>query len=336
MAASINVEHADLVKRQDTFKVVPSDIKRGINSRNPDGNSEAADYAETVKARAIDIAINGQLQPCEARREDDNSLTLTFGFTRADAVELLRKGFDAVDPRTGRSVTFHNPEALLWIKVVDVDEKTAFLRGVRENKERKEVTDYQEAKQHQFLREHFGLTDADIAREYGYNNQNRVANLRSVLNAPATIVERVKNGTLAVSVVVNELKGVDPEKAEAVLKDIETSPDGKIGGRINGAAVRAKVRQAQSTDGAFNLVTGEPEAEETEKTEKTERAEGAKSLKRTRKELLDFFLEVADETTVADEGVKSLFAALTEYAAGQCSDRKLWKRIAELKTKGSR
>lgn len=327
MAAKIETEHA--FARQDTFKVNPSDITRGINSRNPDGTAETADYKEAVKKRAVDIAINGQLQPAEVRRDENNHLILTFGFTRADAVESLRNGFTAIDPRDNQERTFHDPDATLWVKVVDCDEETAFLRGVKENREREQVTDYQEAKQHQFLRDKFGKKDADIAREYGYTNQNRVALLRGLLACPQDIQDRVKDGKLAVSVAVNDLKGISDEEKAAILSKVDTT-----GGKISGSEVRKAVRE-KLVEGITPTNVNVAEETVTATTPAPKKGKKGKnteppSLRRSRHELIKFFEEVTAEDTHCSAKVKAVFEAVLKYAEGRHGEKAVWNRINEI------
>lgn len=321
MAATINVEHADAVKRQDTFKVVPSDILPGINARNVDGKSEDPDYAAKVQKRAISIAIEGQLQPAGVRRDEQNRLVQTFGFTRRDAVELLRKGFVATDPRDGEAHTFHDPNALLWVKVEDCSEDDAFLRSIKENIERDDVTDYQEAKQHAALRERLSWTDAAIARFYGYTNQNRVAALSKLLDLPEKRQQQVHEGKLALYTAIETLKIKDEAERERIL-------DGAlVGDKIDGSAVKKMLRDA-SLKAVEKAVEAGTVVELDDKPKKRGRKPAVEGgIKRSTSDLRKFCEEVCDENTHCKPKVKELFADLKKWIDGGCQDKTLWNRI---------
>ena len=326
MAAKIKTEAKPA--RQDTFRVDPADVKNGRNARMV----EAADYAETVRRLAVDLFLNGQLQPVECRRDKDNTLIQNFGFTRKAAVELLRAGFDATDPRTGSVTRFHDPDARLWVKVVDCGPDEAFLRGVKENLERKDTTDLQEALQHQEIRTTMGWTDARIAREYGYTNQNRVAALSKLLTLSEKTKTAVHAGKLALYTALDTLKIDDPEEREAVLDGAVTEK-----GRVDGALVRKMIRDNLAAKAApvpdIDTADGPDAAPVLSPSEAAESAAPAKAVKRTLAELKGFIAEVIDEHTVADAGVKELFAALAKWVEGTVADRTLWKQIAELRSK---
>lgn len=253
MSIKIEVSDKAAVSRQDTFRVNPNDVKDGRNSRM----IAAANYDETVRARALSIAKQGQLQPAEARREDDKTLTLVSGYTRRDAVKLLREGFDAIDPDTGETTHYQDANATLWIKVVDVSEDEAFLRSIKENLERKDTTDLQEALAQQELRTTMGWTDSKIARFYGYANMNRVAALSKFLTLPKKVQEQVHSGKLALYAALDTLELSDDER-NTVL-DGATGENGKISGSTLRKLVRDLYEKAASTPEATPSVPSGPE-----------------------------------------------------------------------------
>ena len=113
----------------ESLSVDPATIREGENSRCV----AEANYLDTVQARALDIFVNGQIAPCECRR-DETGLVLVSGFTRKAAVELIRTGFTAVHPINGGEPQFFcDPSRLLRVQVVNVTPEQAFLRGIKEN-----------------------------------------------------------------------------------------------------------------------------------------------------------------------------------------------------------
>lgn len=323
MAATINVEHADQVKRQDTIRVVPGDIQilPGTNARNPDGKSAAPDYDEKVKKMALSIAIEGQLQPAGVRRDDKHGLIQTFGFTRRDAVELYRQGFTAIDPRDGVERPFHDPTALLWVKVDDCDDTDAFLRSIKENIERNDTTDLQEAKQHEELRNRLGWTDAAIARFYSYTNQNRVAALRRLLTLPEKRQQQVHEGKLALYTALETLKIKDEGEREAIL-------DGAlVGDKIDGSAVKNLIRKTQLEAVEKAVEAGTVVELEDKPKKRGRKAANEGSVKRSTSDFRKLCDEICDENTHCKPKVKELFKSLRVWIDGGCQDKTIWNRI---------
>lgn len=287
MAIAINVADKKEIARQDTFQVPPADIIRGENSRV----IAAADYQSTVIDRAISIFTNGQLQPAEARRNDEKKLVLTLGFTRLDAVILLREGFEH------NGVRYHKPDLKLWIKVVDCSPEEAFIRGIIENNERKDISDLQEAKAHAILRDVYKKNDTQIAKIYGYTNLNRTMALRKLLSLDNKIQQLVHANKLALSAALLTLD-VPVEERETLLDgatDIKGNVRGEVLKRlIRDAAEKTTETEEQTSENGGGEGDGEGEGEAP--------AAKAKSLKRTTKELQTWLQERIDEGDAQEEG----------------------------------
>lgn len=323
IAKRINVSDTASLTTQDTFHVNPADVKPGRNSRM----IEAADYMDRVVDRAISIYKRGQLQPVEARREGDKSLTLTLGFTRRDAVIMLRNGFTAIDPDTGEETFFQNKEALLWVAVTDCDVDQAFLRGIAENLERNDTTDLQEALAQQEIRTTMGWCDAQIARFYGYTNQNRVMHLNKLVCLPEDVQQKVHKKQLALhAALLTEGLGDDERKAV-----IDACADGK--GKVDGAALKAMIRDligGKAETSAESEETPEEATEEGgEEAEAKPKKKASASLKRSVKEFAGFAHDMGDTSGVKDS-VKNLFNTLVLWFANEKTDKQLWNAIDKL------
>lgn len=217
--------------RGEVLSVNPEDVLLGRNSRGP---HKIADYDRVVRNVAVSISENGQQVPALGHRDaKTKQAVLDDGFTRRDAVMLLRVGFTDDEGKT-----YHDPDAKLVISIdTDVkNDKDAFLKSVIGN-QRNNPTDVQEAYAHSVLREEYGMVNAEIARHYGYNNQNRVDRLEKLLSMPDDVIEKVHTGKLAMSVAVDDLLTLDPAIRTTI---IEKSTDDK--GRVQGPRVREYVR----------------------------------------------------------------------------------------------
>jgi ParB-like chromosome segregation protein Spo0J len=317
MAAKI-VTPTEKADRQDTFRVHPSDAKPGKNSRM----IENPNYPAKVQSLAIDIFINGQIQPAVVRRNADKTLELVAGYTRHDAVELLRAGFDAIHPGTGEPMKFHDPEAKLWVKVEDMSDEEAFTTSLAENIKRNDTTDTQEALAQQELRDKFGWNDARIARFYGYTNQNRVSQLRKLLKLGKKTQEKVHAGDLSLYAALATDK-MD-EAARNDLLDACANPQGKIDVNALKDALRAsqeKVADQGGTTGEGGEGEGEEEGDET-----------PSNLKRNVSDFKKFAAEVAQDESI-DEGAKELFVKLTKWFAGKIGQRAVLNSLETLRSK---
>lgn len=171
------------------------------NSRivnNPDVEAKIASLAES-------IAASGQLQPIQAYANDDGTYTPIFGFTRVAAC-------------------LHANVPVETVVVDRPEEKTAFILGIRENHDRSDLTDVQEALQQRRLRTEFKLKDAEIARVYGYNNQNRVLALKKLLRLEQSVIDAVHEGRLSLSAALEAAK-VDAEKRAAAAEEGSTAAE---------------------------------------------------------------------------------------------------------------
>ncbi len=295
MAMKISTENK--ADRQDTFHIVPSDIKKGRNARM----IPSANYKQNVIDRAVSIAEKGQIQPAEAYRNEDNTLTLSLGFTRYDAVDLLRAGFE----EAGKF--YHDPDAKLWVKVIDSDSDSAFIRGIIENLERDDTTDLQEALAQSELRTTQGMTDTQIAKLYGATNTNRVAALQKLISLPDNVQQLVHTGKLALYSALDTLKLSEDERTAVI--DGSTNPKGRVEGQV----LRKLIRDL--TEGK----AGDGEEAGFEDDEPEEGEPKAPSLKRTVKEFRTF---VSAVTAEGDEGegyadrVNDLLFGLVEWFNG--------------------
>ena len=304
MAAKIEANSP--FSRQDTFRLSPDDVIRGKNSRM----IPAVDYAEQVLARALSILKEGQLQPARGHKDEGDHVVIDAGFTRLDAITLIRQGFSAVDPEDGETRFFQDTEARLWIALDGEvkSEEQAFVKSAIENAQRNEVTDVQEALAQERLREEFGWTNAKIARTYGYKNANRVSFLAQLLTLPQEIIDRVHNGDLALHAALALLKIPEGARSDAIAL-AATVP-------VTGAELADKAREAQAEES--------PE-------EQTDEKHDSPKVGRTLKNLKSFCDEVCDETTVASPIVKTLFARLKEWLEGKRQDKSLWLTLSEIK-----
>lgn len=240
--------------RSDLFHVDPADITFSLNSRGE--SAEPTD--DEVKALAVSIYQEGQKVPCTAHRDGDKKVIVDGGRCRVAAVNLIRKGFDFKDG-DGFEVTAHAPDlkvALLIDEKVRTDED-AFRASVLENL-RAGVTDLQESEAHTILRERWSYTDKQIQNLYGYTNNNRVARLKALAEAPAAVKALVKKGTsLDTALTISKIE--DPEARKA---QIEKAKEGKVTTRevLDAIGKQEEEKEAKAPKATEGDETPEPKA----------------------------------------------------------------------------
>lgn len=303
--------------------VTPEAITEGQNSRM----MTEPNYLDTIQERAVSVFLEGQMAPAEGR-EVDGTLILDSGFTRREAVRMIREGFDAVHPATGEKVRMHDPERLLWVRIVDTTPEHAFLRGLQENIERKDMTDLQEALAQEHMRS-LGWKDAAIARFFHYTNQNRVMMLKKLLKTDEATQNKVHAGQMAasVAVILNEADLTDEQKSKII--------DGaKDGDKVRGEIVRDLIRQVYESKpevvkGASSGAGAGGEGGDDKEGE----GEGkAPSLKRSRTDLVKFLNGlVADESVKLSDGATDLAKTIVLWLDGKRRDQYLEEKFTSVK-----
>lgn len=192
---------------------------------------------EEVADLALTILKDTQLTPVEGRKMHDKRVELTYGFTRAEAVKLIREGF------TDRDGNFHQDKNfLLKIMVVDINKEEAFMHNIRENVNRKATSPIDDAHNQRKLAENYGKTDAEIARIYGYEDQQKVARYRKLLALNEDAKRLVHEGKMAVSAAL-DLIALPEEKWAEVIASC-SRPDG----RVEGSKIKNILRDYQLND----------------------------------------------------------------------------------------
>lgn len=217
MAIKIEVGEA---RRGDLWFVKPSNI---LVDWTKNGRDEPPSDAES-RVLAKDIRDNGQLQPVLGRRLPDRRVELVFGFRRYAAALLIER---------------EDPEFRLKIVVEDMNEKQAFLRNVRENLHRKDVTPIDSAHNIERL-ERYGVSPQEIADVFGIST-TQVASFRKLLVLPDQIQKRVANGTLGFSVAL-ELSKLTESEAIATLAGIDAESGGAPS-KVKGPQVKEALRR---------------------------------------------------------------------------------------------
>lgn len=319
---------SEKAKTEQTLRINPADAKDGKNSRM----IAAANYLDNVTKVALSIAKNGQIQPAVVRKLEDNTVEMVAGYTRRDAVAMLREGFTVTDTDTGEEAKFHDPKVLLWVKVTNLDPSEAFVQSIRENQDREDTTDLQEALAQSELRTTLGWTDTKIARLYGYTNQNRVMNLSQLLCCPKEIQNAVHEGRMALSVaILGEKHDLTAEEQLALLES--SSDDGKVSGPAYKQLLRALLEK-KGTD--LPPATPEPEgtpAPEGKKKdpweEPEEKAPKTKTVKRTAKDFERFFSENKEDPTAFTDNAAELAGVIVLWLAGKRTDEYLRNKFNE-------
>lgn len=225
---ALKVNAGDDVKRGDLFFVDPFQIivKEELRGRRFPPTSEQ------IVEMAMSIYDNTQRQPIECRRVADARLQSTAGFTRVNAIRLIREGFEGTD-----GVHRQDPEFKVQVKIVDCNDETALRNNIVENAHRNETSDVDDAHNQNTLRERYGYDDTKIAQLYQYKSTVKVGRLRKLLQLSEAEQELVHTGKLGTQAAIDALELPADKRAELFAQ----LADGK--GKINGSAVADQVRE---------------------------------------------------------------------------------------------
>lgn len=216
------------LKRSDLYSVTPEDI---IVSEDDRGRSTPPSDT-VIKQLALSILAHGQRQAIECRKDVGNKLRLNMGFTRYEAVMLIRKGFEY------NGTTYHDPNFLLKTTVSNTNAETAFIHNIVENAHRNATSPVDDAINQQKLRNRYGKNDADIAELYQCT-VTHVQRMASLLGLSAELQTKVHEGTLPVSAAI-DLLAVPEDKRDEILALATDEESAKVSGQ----AVKAQVRDA--------------------------------------------------------------------------------------------
>jgi len=300
---ALKIVAGDDVKRGDFFFVDPFQIsvKEDLRGRCKPIAQEA------IVAMAISFHENGQIQPVQCRRVEGNKLQLNLGFTRTNAARLLRDGFEC------DGENYHDPDFKLKVAVVDCNDQQAFINNIVENAQRNETSDVDDAINQERLRDRYGNSDAEIARLYGYPNQNKVGRLRKLLQLDQKILDMVHDGQLPTQAAL-ELLDVPAVHREQIIAEAETTAAGKV----KATSVRSVVRDHHLNDDNKPEDSGDTTTAETESTKKRPR---------TMREIRKWLEAWADGE---DADLASFAKSLLKFAEGKIGEAAMDRAMARI------
>jgi ParB-like chromosome segregation protein Spo0J len=244
----------------------------------------------------------GQRQCVEARRKEGGKIVLVAGFTRTAAARLIRDGFVGSDGEQRQDKDWK-----LQVVVSDCNDETAFLRNVVENAARHATSPIDDAINQSRLRDQHGMSNTEIAGLYG-KTAVWVGRLQGLLQLDSATQLRVQSGDLAVSVALDALELPAEKRAEVLAAATKAT------GKVDGAAVKAQVREHHLND---NAKAGQPVAET--ETEAEENPDG-KGKPRSLKEVREYFDWIADAKSGNDPALRTFARTLLAWLRGTKTD----------------
>lgn len=315
MALQVNAG-SDL-KRTDAFLVDPNQI---IVREEWRGRFMPPSEQDIIRM-AVSLLDNGQRQPVECRRDNENRLILTAGFTRTAAVRLIRDGFTDT---TGQKRV--DPGFMLAAIVRDANDETAFIRNVIENAHRSDTSPIDDAHNHDALRTKYGKTDAEIAALYQYSDHAKVSRYRKLLLHPKSIQRMIHDGVMPVQAALDLLDLPEAERDNAIAAAVNAQ------GKVNGSAIRKQVRDKHLNDNDKPAdVPGQITMADapTAKKPKTK----ARSIKEVREYLEQLAAPVKDDSDTRTPKMIELAQAFRWFVTGARSEKFLTETIERLVAK---
>lgn len=293
---ALKVNAGDDVRRGDLFHVDPFQIivKEELRGRRfpPTG--------EQIVEMAMSIFDNTQRQPIECRRVAENRLQSTAGFTRINAIRLIREGFEGTD-----GVHRHDPDFKVQVRIVDCNDETALRNNIVENAHRNETSDIDDAHNQNTLRERYGYDDTKIAQLYQYKNTVKVGRLRKLLQLSVEEQMLVHTGKLGTQAAIDALELPSDKRTELFSSLADEN------GKINGSAVADQVRDHILADNNNEVVVlAGSDVEDDEKK--------SKFKARTVRNIRQYFegLKEAD-----DPSLQRFASDMLKWVAGKSSDK---------------
>jgi len=301
MAVKFN---AGTVRRGDLFFVDPTQI---IVREELRGRKFAPD-AEKIIEMAMSIFDAGQRQPIECRKVEDKRLQVTAGFTRTNAVRLIREGFVGTD-----DVNRHDPEYMIQVKFVDCNEEVALTNNIIENAHRNETSDIDDAHNQNRLREMYGYTETRIASLYRYKSTVKVGRLRQLLSLSEQEQRLVHEGKLPTSGAI-DLLALSSEKRTEVIETLKNED-----GKINGSSVADQVREHILADAESKINSDSVQSQ----------LEPVKSVARNMRNIRTFFENVKNDEG-KDVSVRRFATDMLKWVAGKSSDKSMENALTRL------
>jgi len=301
MAVKFN---AGTVRRGDLFFVDPTQI---IVREELRGRKFAPD-AEKIIEMAMSIFDAGQRQPIECRKVEDKRLQVTAGFTRTNAVRLIREGFVGTD-----DVNRHDPEYMIQVKFVDCNEEVALTNNIIENSHRNETSDIDDAHNQNRLREMYGYSDTRIASLYRYKSTVKVGRLRQLLSLSEQEQRLVHEGKLPTSGAI-DLLALSSEKRTEVIETLKNED-----GKINGSSVTDQVREHILADAESKINSDSVQSQ----------LEPVKSVARNMRNIRTFFENVKNDEG-KDVSVRRFATDMLKWVAGKSSDKSMENALTRL------
>ncbi len=218
-------------KRSDRHFANPNDliVKEDLRGRYMPPTDEQ------IMQLAVSLLSEGQQQPINTRRDENNGVVVVSGFTRTAAARLIRHGF------TYDGQEYKDENFLIQFVIQDCNDEEAFRRNIVENSHRNQTSPIDDAHNQRKLRENYGMSDAEIARLFRYAPA-KVANYKRLLMLSREEQMLVHEGKLAVSAAL-DLLDVGAEKRQEIVSQATTDS-----GKVNGAMIREQVRDTILND----------------------------------------------------------------------------------------
>ena len=221
MAAKID---AGEVSRGEVFAIFPEHI---IVSHDNNGSRWLEHTPESVQKLVASYEEEGQLQPVQVRKVEDNKVQLVFGFRRWHAATEYNK---------------KHPDKPMKLKciVVNCNAEEALKRNIIENRNRAEVSQVDDAYAARRLMDEFQWNQAAVAKFFDVD-AGYIGNILDLLKLPKETQMQVHHKLLSYEAALGVAKLPEAEQ-KPILAEISKEITESGGQKVKTSAVKAKVR----------------------------------------------------------------------------------------------
>lgn len=218
------------VSRGEVYAISPEYI---IVSHDNNGSRWMEHTPERVQELVESFEQQGQLQPVQVRKVEDNKVQLVFGFGRWHAATEYNK---------------KHPDKPMKLKciVVNCNAEEALMRNIVENRNRAEVSQVDDAYAARRLMEEFQWNQSRVAKFFG-TDPGYIGNILELLKLPKETQLQVHKKLLSYEAALGLTK-MSEEEAKPILSEI-SKEIAETGAKVTTSKVKAKVRAVVQANG---------------------------------------------------------------------------------------
>lgn len=294
-------------QRANLYRCLPEQI-----ICEPDDNSRHSVPKRPLQELIDSILLHGQLEPVTVRRERNGELRAVFGSRRIAAIARINEAKLAQDP------------LMVTYQVRNLSDEDAYTANLAENLDRDDLSPIDKAHAIDRLAVAFGRSVTEIAKLF-HRSIGWVSQTRRLLDLPADVQRKVHAGEVPATTAYEMLTMSVDQQHRTTAQAVEIN--GRAATKQNGGS---SMRAEPAIEGGPSRPQEEPDSPKpvtTRESVRRAKAEAEGPVPRTRKEILEFWVEVSQSAVSEERAAAELAEAVLKHHGGELTDRQLLNRI---------